>query len=622
VGVSASGMAVEDLAAKLAVTPAEVIKALFMKGILVQMNQQLDPDTVRVVAEQFGVLVVDEEEEGVEGAARKDEEFVSEDDLDSLAPRPPVVTVMGHVDHGKTSLLDYIRKARVASGEAGGITQSIGAYNVELDPEEEGGAPRGICFLDTPGHEAFSAMRARGAKVTDVAIIIVAADDGVQPQTREAVAHAQAAEVPIIVAVNKCDKPGANAEKIKQQLASECSLVPEEWGGEVPMIPISAKAGTGIDELLEMILLVSETQELVANPEALARGTVIEGELDRRRGAVATVLVQTGTLRTGDAICVGPHFGRVRSMMDDMGNPMEEAGPSMAVQVFGLGGVPTAGTIFSATATESEARKAAEEAAETERNERLASITGQSTVSLSSLATYDDDNEVVQKINIILRADASGTVEAIKAALNQLPQDRVQLKYLLASPGELTESDIDLAFTSGALILGFNTNPSETVKAKAKGAGIEIWTYNIIYALIDDVRARMEGRLKAVQERVYLGKAKVKAVFGGGSAGRVAGVEVLDGVLRKGSVIEVRRGKKEVVATDIGINSLRRFKDLVGEVDAGTECGMGVDGFKDWQEGDQVECYDLVTKKQSLEEASEVEQGKVGRRREELGVQA
>lgn len=645
-----TGMQLEDVATRLALTPPEVIRTLFMKGIMAGMNQRLDVDAVRVVAASVEAdVLVDDGASIQDGAKRSDDDIalfsINEEDADEndVFNRPPVVAVMGHVDHGKTSLLDYVRRSRVASGEAGGITQSIGAYNVDVpwlldDDDEDGdgavgslgedwdGPTRGICFLDTPGHEAFSAMRARGAKVTDVAIVIVAADDGVRPQTREAVAHAQAAGVPIVVAVNKIDRPGADPEKVLREMASECSLVPEAWGGDVPFIQVSAKTGEGIDELLEMVLLVAETLELRADAGARAAGTVIEAELDKRRGAVATVLVQAGTLRVGDIIVAGPHQGRVRMMTDDLGDAVEEAGASTAVRVYGLGGVPSAGTTFAQFDTAADAQKASVEAEERERDERLASMGERSVVSLSSLATYDSEEaeeQALQTLPLVVKADASGAVEAVRAALGALPQDRVSLRYLVAAAGELTVSDVELAFASEALCIGFNVEPSEAVQARAKSLSVEIWSERVIYRLVDQLRARMEGRLAEVRERVPIGTARVKAVFGGGSSGRVAGCEVADGQLRRGAYVEVSRGRGRnavVVATDRPVNSLRRVREEVPEVDEGEECGLGVEGFKQWEEGDRIECYDLLTKSLSLEEASTKVRAGVDSQRMRLGL--
>ena len=424
--VPADGMDMETLCDLLATSQAEVIKVLFLRGIAIQMGQVLDRDTVIAVAEAQDVEWIDLDEKGVEEGARKTTEFYEDEDEDDLVDRPPVVTIMGHVDHGKTSLLDYIRNSKVASGEAGGITQAIGAYQVSTSIN---GEEREITFLDTPGHEAFSAMRARGARVTDVAIVVVAADDGVRPQTKEAVSHAKAAGVPLIIAINKIDKEGANPDRVKEELAA-LEVVCEEWGGETPMIQVSAKQGTGVEELLETIALTAEVEELVANPDRNARGTVVEAYLDKKRGAMATLLVQTGTLRMGDPVLVGANWGKVRAISDAYGETLEEAGPSTPVQIMGLGGVPMAGEEFDVMDSEAKAREAAEARASADR----INIIEGNTVSLSNLAAAKGDEDGVQTINIIVKTDVSGSVEAVKAALGALPQDRVILRFLHAPP--------------------------------------------------------------------------------------------------------------------------------------------------------------------------------------------
>lgn len=592
------GMAVGDLADRLAVNPSEVVKALFLKGVMVQVNQVLDQEAVKLVCEIFEVEVIDATEDGVEEQARKTTEWMDADDIDFLQTRPPVVTVMGHVDHGKTSLLDYIRKTKVAAGEAGGITQGIGAYTCSV-PTADG--EKQVTFLDTPGHEAFSAMRARGARVTDIAVIVCAADDGVRPQTIEAIGHAKAAGVPIIAAINKCDKEGANPEKAKQML-SENGLFPEEWGGDTAMVQISAKTGMGIDDLLEQVLLLAEVEELTANPERSAAGTVIEAHLDKQVGPVASLLVQAGTLHVGDVVCVGCSYGKVRTLRDNTGEA-REAGPSIAVQMVGLNAVPDAGDTFRVYENEADARAAADSALASSRLQRLADQAGGgSMITLSSLATMDDDVEALQRLNIILKGDASGSVEAVKGALAALPQDSVMLRFLLAAPGDVTNSDLDLASASEGLVIGFNLSPSEALMADAKRKGVEVRVYDVIYDLIDDVRAAMEGRIKTIEERVPLGEAEVKAVFGAGKK-VVAGCAVTEGILRTGAVVQVMRGKR--VVHDGGlISSLRRVKDDVKEVSAGLECGVQVNGFGDWREGDVIKAFDLVEKNRSLEEAS------------------
>lgn len=596
--VGDEGMSLEELADKVQVDPSELVRTLFMKGIMLSMNQALDKNTCKLVASEYGLLVVEKEEAAVSEAARKTTEFVTDEDVDDLVPRPPVVTVMGHVDHGKTSLLDRIRKAGVAAGEAGGITQSIGAYNTSVEVD---GELKTICFLDTPGHEAFSAMRARGAKVTDVAIILVAADDGVRPQTREAVSHAQAAGVPLIVAINKIDKPGADIERVKQELL-ELNLVAEEWGGTTQIVPVSAKKGLGIEDLLQMVVWVAEEQSLMANPKKPAQGTVIEAHLDKQVGPVASLLVQAGTLRVGDAIRVGGSCGKVRSMTNDLGQSIYEAGPSIALQLCGLDSVPDAGEEFQVYPSESAAREAAAAYLNTARNQRLSDMnTGGSMVTLSSLASLDEDTEGIQRMNLVIKADTVGVVQAIKAALGALPQESVALRYLLSGAGAITVSDVDLAAASQALLVGFNLTPSDAVATHAKRLGVTIMTYKIIYEIVDDIKAAMEGKLRAVEERLPLGKAEVKAVFGSGKK-KVAGCVVLEGKVQKNSLISVMRGKK--VVYEGKLLSLRRLKDNVDEVNEGTECGLGCgDEFLDWQEGDIMTSFTVVSKSRRLEEA-------------------
>lgn len=449
--------------------------------------------------------------------------------------------------------------------------------------------------------QAFSAMRARGARVTDIAIIIVAADDGVRPQTLEAISHAKAAGVPIVVAINKIDKEGANPEKVKQEL-TEVELIPEEWGGKTPMVNISAKKGIGVDDLLETVLLVAELEELVANPQRPATGTVLEACLDRKSGPITTLIVQNGHLKVGDSIAAGASFGKVRSMKTS-GGDVTEIGPSIAAQVLGLNAVPQAGDVFEVFESESRARQAAESVEDARRLERLSEMAGGGNmVTLSSLASMDDESEdqVLQRMNIILKADASGSCEAVKAALASLPQDTVMLRYLLSAPGDITASDIDLAMASGGMILGFNVQPSEAVAAEAKKNNVTLRTYTIIYDLVDEVRAAMEGKLKTVEEKVKIGEAEVKAVFGSGSR-KAAGCLVVDGQLTKNAVVVVKRGKKTLY--EGRLTSLRRVKDDVKEVASGTECGIAIDGFKDWAEGDAIEAFELVEKRLKLEEA-------------------
>lgn len=601
--IGLQGMSLAELSHRLAIPAHELLTKLFERGIAAQVNQILDRETVKSLAEEYDVLTLDQEEDEVDKRARKAAR--GDDEEEGLQPRPPVVTVMGHVDHGKTSLLDYIRKAKVAAGEAGGITQAIGAYTCELPPTEDGEGPGQITFLDTPGHEAFSAMRARGTRVTDIAVIVVAADDGVRPQTLEAISHARAAEVPIIVAINKIDKDGANIDRVKQGL-SEAGLLPEEWGGTTPMVAISAKRGQNVDELLETVLLVAEIEALSANPDKLAEGTVIEAHMDRQTGAVATLLVSSGTLRAGDAVAAGAAHGKVRLMRDSLGQ-VSEAMPSIAVQMTGLNSLPAAGDDFIVCATEAEARKRASAIVDAIRQDRLLAQAGNTMISTrSTFASLDEDmfDQPVEelKINIILKTDTSGSIEALKSALAALPQERIGIRYLHAAAGPVTAADVDLAAAAeGSRVIAFNTPVSESVLANAKTAGVEVHTYTVIYELIDEVRAAMEGELGYTEERVALGEAAVRAVFGSGSR-KVAGCMVTEGLLKRDAVAEVKRGSRTV--HEGKIISLRRVKDDVKEIGASQECGVGVEGFADWREGDKILAFELITKRQSLEAAA------------------
>ncbi|MGK7961492.1 translation initiation factor IF-2 [Crocosphaera sp.] len=584
-----SNLTVRELSERLEIAETEIIKHLFSKGIAVNITETLDQDTAKMVTEAFGVEVEIPE---AQSAATKSTEMLDEQDLENLQRRPPVVTIMGHVDHGKTTLLDSIRQTKVAQGEAGGITQHIGAYHVDIDHE---GQTQQIVFLDTPGHEAFTAMRARGARVTDMAILVVAADDGVQPQTREAISHARAAEVPIVVAINKIDKPEANPDRIKQEL-SELSLVPEEWGGETIMVPVSALKGENLDDLLEMLVLVSEVEELVANPDRLAKGTVIEANLDRTRGPVATLLIQNGTLRVGDAIVAGSVFGKIRAMIDDRGNKVEEASPSFAVEILGLNSVPAAGDEFDVYATEKEARTVAEANAENQRQTRLQQAMSSRRVTLSTLSAQAQEGEL-KELNLILKADVQGSVEAILGSLEQLPQDEVQIRVLLASPGEVTETDVDLAAASGAVIIGFNTTLASGARASADHEGVDIREYDIIYKLLDDIEGAMEGLLEPEEVESPLGQAQVRAVFPVGR-GAVAGCYVQSGKVVRNRYIRVLRENKMVYQGTL--DSLKRIKEDVREVNSGYECGIGIDKFNDWQEGDIIEAYEMVMKRRTL----------------------
>jgi len=582
-------LTVQELASLLQVPETEIVKRLFFQGIAATITQTLDLATARMVAEELGVQV---ETAVQEAAARKVTEMLDAADLDSLQRRPPVVTIMGHVDHGKTTLLDSIRKTKVAQGEAGGITQHIGAYHVDV---EHDGRQEQIVFLDTPGHEAFTAMRARGARVTDIAILVVAADDGVRPQTIEALRHAQAAEVPIIVAINKIDKEEAQPDRVKQEL-TEYGLVAEEWGGDTIMTPVSALTGANLDTLLEMILLVSEVEELVANPNRPAKGTVIEAHLDKAKGPVATLLVQNGTLRVGDTLVVGSVLGKVRAMVDDRGERVKEASPSFAVEILGLNDVPAAGDEFEVFTDEKQARALVDERLISQRQTRLQQAMSSRRVTLSSLSARAQEGEL-KELNLILKADVQGSVEAIVGALKQLPQNEVQVRLLLAAPGEITETDVDLAAASGAVIVGFNTTLASGARQAADQAGVDVREYEIIYKLLEDIQGAMEGLLEPELVEEPLGQAQVRAVFPVGR-GAVAGCYVQSGKLVRNCNIRVHR--RDAVVYEGTLDSLRRMKEDVKEVNSGYECGIGVDNFSTWEEGDLVESFRMVTKRRTL----------------------
>ncbi|KAL6999778.1 hypothetical protein U1Q18_000934 [Sarracenia purpurea var. burkii] len=598
--VGEEGMLTEELAYNLAVSEGEILGYLYAKGIKPDGVQTIDKDMVKMVCKEYGVEAIDAAATRVEEMARKKEIF-DEDDLDSLEDRPPVLTIMGHVDHGKTTLLDYIRKSKVAASEAGGITQGIGAHMVMVPID---GKLQPCVFLDTPGHEAFGAMRARGARVTDIAIIVVAADDGIRPQTHEAIAHAKAAGVPIVIAINKIDKDGANPERVMQELAS-IGLMPENWGGDVPVVQISALKGENVNELLETVMLVAELQELKANPHRSAKGTIIEAGLHKSKGPVATFIVQNGTLKKGDVVVCGEAFGKVRALFDEGGNRVDEAKPSIPVQVIGLNNVPIAGDEFEVASSLDDAREKAVARAVTLRNERISAKAGDGKVTLSSLASAVSAGKQsgldLHQLNIILKVDVQGSMEAVRQALQVLPQDNVTLKFILQAAGDVSTSDVDLAFASKAIILGFNVKASSSVESYAVNKGVEIRLYKVIYDLIDDVRNAMEGLLEPVEEQVTIGAAEVRAIFTSGS-GRVAGCMVTEGKFVKECGVRVLRNGKTV---HIGIlNSLRRVKEMVKEVNAGLECGIGIDDFDDWETGDILEAFNKVQKKRTLEEAS------------------
>ena len=567
-------ISVGELASRMKKTGAEVVRCLIKNGIMASVSEVIDYETAAIIAEEMGCKV--EKEVIVTTEERLINDHV--DTEDELENRPPVVVVMGHVDHGKTSLLDYVRKAHVASGEAGGITQAIGAYQVDVNGST-------ITFLDTPGHEAFTSMRARGAMCTDVAILVVAADDGIMPQTVESINHAKAAEIPIIVAINKMDLPGANPERIKQEIM-KYDLIPEEYGGDTIMCEISAKTGMGVQELLEMVVLTAEMRELKANPNREASGTVIEARLDKGRGPVSTLLVQNGTLKQGDVIIAGTAVGRVRAMTDYRGRTIKTAGPSVPVEIIGMAEVPQAGDTFNAVADERMARQLAEERKQAEKDSKVKNLSG--SVTLENLFAHMQEGNM-KALNIIVKADVQGSAEAVKASLLKLSNDEVQVKVIHSGVGAVNESDVLLASTSSAIIVGFNVRPEAAAAAAATRAGVEIRTYRIIYECIEEVEQAMKGMLDPKFKEVVVGHATVRQTYKVSSVGTVAGCYVNDGkIQRDGSVRVVRDG---IVVHEGELGSLQRFKDSVKEVTTGFECGMTIDKFNDIKEGDVFECF-------------------------------
>ncbi len=570
-------LSIKELADKMKVQPSAIVKMLFLKGTVVTINTDIDFDTAEEIALEYNCICEKEEKVDVIAELLKEDE----EDESKLIPRPPVVCVMGHVDHGKTSLLDAIRDTHVIDKEAGGITQHIGAYVVSIDGQK-------ITFLDTPGHEAFTAMRMRGANSTDIAILVVAADDGVMPQTVEAINHAKAAEIEIIVAINKIDKPSANIERVKQELA-EYELVPEDWGGSTVFVPVSAHTHEGIDDLLEMILLTAEVSELKANPKRKARGLVIEAELDKGRGPVATVLVQKGTLRVGDAVAAGACHGKVRAMIDDKGRRVKEAGPSMPVEILGLNDVPNAGEIFMAMANDKEARNFADTFIAQSR-EKMLEDTKQK-MSLDDLFSQIQAGNV-KELNLIVKADVQGSVEAVKQSLVKLSNEEVVVKVIHGGVGAINESDVILASASNAIIIGFNVRPDATAKNTAEREGVDLRLYRVIYNAIEDVEAAMKGMLDPVFEEKVLGHAEVRQTFKASGVGTIAGSYVLDGMFERGCSIRLTRDN--IVLFDGPLASLKRFKDDVKEVKAGYECGLVLEKYNDIKEGDMVEAYTMV----------------------------
>lgn len=567
------GITVDELSQKIGQTPANVIKVLFMLGTMVTINSSLNDEQVELICMEYGL----ECKKVVPVSEVNFEDLEVVDDPKDLEPRPPVITIMGHVDHGKTTLLDHIRKSRVAEGEFGGITQHIGAYQVSVKGKK-------ITFLDTPGHEAFTAMRARGAMITDIVIIVVAADDGVMPQTREAVDHALAANVPIIVAINKIDKPGADPQRIMTEV-SELGLMPEEWGGDVPYVNISAKKGIGIDELLETVTVVAELAELKANPKRMAYGSVIEGRLDKGRGPVATLLIQNGTLRSGNPIVVGATYGRVRQLVDDRGREIKSAGPATPVEITGLNDVPEAGDKFMVFETEKEARHVGEERAQKKIEEERNST---SAMSLDDLFSQMKSGEVVD-LNIIVKADVNGTAEAVKSSLEKIDVEGARVNVIRSTVGAISESDILLASASKAIIYGFNVRPDANVRRKADEEGVEIRLHQVIYKMVEEIEAAMKGMLAPEMEEVVTGQAEIRHIYKVSKIGNIAGCYVTDGSIKRDCGVRLIR--EGIIVYEGKLASLKRFKDDAKEVNQGYECGLTIENYNDIKEGDIVEGY-------------------------------
>ena len=574
-----AAITVADFAAAMDVGPVEVIKALMRTGYMFTINDVIEHSVASVVSPAFGygLLPLEAESSSETGSTSLVFSPDEEDDQEALEQRPPVITILGHVDHGKTTLLDTIRNANVVEGEAGGITQHMGAYQID----HEGTL---ITFLDTPGHEAFTAMRARGAQVTDIAVLIVAADDGIMPQTIEAIDHARAAEVPIVIAINKIDLPNADQERVKRQLAEQNLLI-EEWGGEIISVPVSAINGEGVDELLENLIVLSEVSELRANPDRYALGVVVEARRDRSRGNVATLIVQTGTLEVGDNIVIGGIRGRIRAMFDDTGNRIDSAGPSAPVEILGLNGLPEAGELFEVAADEREAREWVQEYEIEQRRER------QSGPTLEDVHTRIQLGEIVA-LNLIVKTDVQGTLEPVRAALERLNSDSARVNIVHIASGGITESDILLAVASKAVIIGFNSPPEQGAQMLANQEGVEIRNYDVIYHMTEDVERALTGMLQPVYEDVFEGRATVRAVFNLGRRARVAGIYVNDGRIARGNTLRVMRNGN-VVTTGVPA-SLKRFQDDVREIANGFEGGVTIEGFNDWQEEDVIESYRSV----------------------------
>ncbi len=570
-------MTIKELSDKMLIQPSAVVKKLFMKGQMVTVNQSITYEEAEEIALEFNCVCEPEEKVDVIAELLKEDE----EDEKNLVKRPPVVCVMGHVDHGKTSLLDAIRDTRVTDREAGGITQKIGAYGVSINGEK-------ITFLDTPGHEAFTAMRMRGANSTDIAILVVAADDGVMPQTVEAINHAKAAGIEIIVAINKIDKPGANIDRVKQEL-SEYELIPADWGGTTEFVPVSAKTGQGIDDLLETILLTSEILELKSNPKRNARGLCIEAELDKGRGVVATVLVQKGTLKVGDPVAAGSSYGKVRAMVDEHGRNVKKAGPSTAVEILGLSEVPNAGEIFVAMDSEKEARSFAETFVSENKNKLIEET--RSRMSLDDLFSQIQAGNL-KELDLIVKADVQGSVEAVKNSLEKLSNDEVVVKVIHGGVGAINESDVILASASNAIIIGFNVRPDPAAKQTADHEGVDVRLYNVIYNAIEDVESAMKGMLEPIYEEKITGHAEIRQIFTASGVGNIAGSYVTDGNIVRDSKVRISRGEEQIF--EGALASLKRFKDDVKEVKSGYECGLVFDGFDAIAEGDIVEAYIMV----------------------------
>ena len=573
--ITTDQVAIKDLAEKIGRPAAAIVKQLFAMGHMTTINAEIDFDTALLVASEFGVELTQKRAQTAEETLFAEEGY--EDDATSTYNRPPVVTVMGHVDHGKTSILDAVRRAKVAAGEAGGITQHIGAYQVNI-------RDRAITFLDTPGHEAFTAMRARGAQVTDIAVLVVAADDGIMPQTIEAINHAKAAKVPIVVAVNKIDRPNADPNRVMQML-TEHDLLPEEWGGDTVVCPVSALTGEGIDNLLEMLLLVADVRDLRANPNRHAKGTIIEAQLDRGRGPVATVLVQNGTLKVGDTIVAGTTYGRVRAMMDDQGQRLEEAPPSTPVEVLGFSDVPAAGDTMFAVEEQNLTRKVAEERAARERADKMAK---QARATLDDLNRRIADGDI-KDLNMIVKGDVQGSVEAVCQAMTKLSNDEVRVNIIHSGVGAIREQDVMLAMTGNCIIIGFNVRPEASAKAMADREKIDLRMYRVIYQAIEEVQSAMKGLLAPVFKEVSLGQAEVRSTFRVTGVGTIAGCYVTEGKITRNA--ELRLMRDLVVIHEGKVSSLKRFKDDVREVATGYECGIGIEGYNDIKEGDIIEAF-------------------------------